>query len=240
MKKIRNEKVEELQKMTDGYVEKKGLSKKIRVRIIAGVIAVSSGVMTLLTSCGVAKPNEDVEVPETTISLEDELLRGNYWYHKKDFLAKAEAAVETELANYLSKQTGLEVKLIDMLDVNIVRSSGNYLVISGKMIRDVKKGPEECSVTLELTDEQMEKMENSMERYIWERGSAGYESSPHRDDVVAEKFGPKFCDTLRDVICDKETKVSAIYDKNKEEWLFDADEDVEIVPEQENVDKNKR
>jgi hypothetical protein len=243
MKQISEKKVEQLQGMTDAYIGKKGLSGKMNVKIIAAFLALTGGAMTLLTSCGVVRqdggssfPGKDVE---ESVLLKDGLDRGGYKYQFADPLADNEIIVEKELAQYLSEQTGLKVEVIDMRDVKLVRSSGNYLVISGNMITDVKKGIEKCSVTLKLSDEQMAKLEAAMERRVWENGNAEYATTPYRDDLVSLNYTEDFCDAVRAVVRDSETEISAIYNKDSGEWLFDADEE-SVASEKQNESKNKR
>ncbi len=219
VKVISEEKKEQLQAEVDAYCKKR-TNSRLFVRIVAGFLAGTG--LCLLTSCG-----ENVEKEPEKQEDASYLINMPALNRVEDKLSKLEIKLEKELAEYLSEKTGVSVELINMTDVNLVQSSDNYLVITGKMINDVKVGTKDCTVTLKLSDAQFETMKKAMDRYVsvCESGFSQYAVGGNfSDDTVAAKYASEFLQSLNNTIKDEETKVEVIYDKNDKTWLYEAPE----------------
>ena len=223
MKKVKSEKIKELQGMTDEYVAKKYPSSNLKVKLLAGFLLMTSAV-TLLASCSSTGSNaDDAASKDPQSKYENMQVRSS-----KTEVSNLEMELEREIAAYLSAKTGVDINLIDIHDIDLVKSSGNYLVLTGEMITSVKEGNKTCSVTLELSDEQMRLMSECMaERVVMIKDNAGSRSVNLDEDVFARKYRDDILSKLESVIKDEKTVVSAIYDKDNKEWVFDKDEPVQ-------------
>lgn len=218
-RKLREEEIENLQGETDLFVAGSD-SSGIGIKIISGVLA-GAGLL-LLTSCDVESP----EYGEYDLYTEEGV---SIVRVEKDDFAEKEIQLEKELAAYLSEKTGVNVELIDMREISLVQSSGNYLVVKGLMINDVKVGLKECSVTLSLSDAQFQKMQAGMARYVYfaKTGTGNYGvAANHPEDIIAARYAKSFLSVLSEVVKDGETEIEVIYDAEAAEWLYEKPEPV--------------
>lgn len=211
MKRMSKKALKEFEILTEDYAKKENYSKTIKV--IAGIASAASAV-TLLTGCAETEGEYSVDLMVNS-------------YHSNS-VADNEIAFEKKLALYLCEKTGVNVEVFDIRDVNVVKSSGNYVVLSGLMINDVKEGQKECTITLEVNDELIEKLESSMERYYYNGQALKETSISAHEDIVSSKFAPNFLNELQNIINSENTKVSAIYDKEEKNWIYDEEEELRV------------
>ena len=218
MKIVRKQNLNKFQQLSDDYINSNHPNSNIKIKFIAG-IALASTTIALLTGCSkIAKTAEEkYGKGEYEIASNDV---------EEDIIGQKEELLEKELAKYLSEQTGVKIEIIDIHDIDLIQSSGNYVVLTGKVITDIKKGSQECSITLEVSDEQLSALQNSMQRQYHKRPSGEFYTADTSStaDTLALKYRNSFLSTLKDTMDDDKTIVSAIYDKDNKEWLFDKEE----------------
>lgn len=216
LRKARKEVVKEFQNKVDEFFEKVAPYTK-KVMTVLGVVAVGTSVV-LLTGCNGDTEKEEVDFGAYVSDV----------HTLNNQTAEAEKNFEKQLATYLSAQTGQNIELIDMKDIKLVKSSGYYMVISGEFISGVKEGAKECSVTLQLTEEQYKNAEEFLKNGTTYNFHGSYGKMSVRDEnTVALNYYPEtFLKGMHNIINDDQTKVLAVYDKDNKEWVFDADEPV--------------